>query len=212
VTQEDRAFGSGQVRLQGPALDQAGEGGTWSSGLSSDRSKLLSALMPVALVGARLLVGAIFLIAGLSKVGSPGAFADAVRAYHILPPELVLPFALVIPWLELLAALYLLAGFMARLAAAGTAIMLGGFVYGLTDALARGNTAHACGCFVGGVTANPVVAFLAGGNTITWWDVIRDLLLLGLSILVVVRGAGPVSVDALLARRRERASAGDAWD
>ena len=197
------------MRLRGPALDQAGEGGTWSSGLSADRTKLVRVLIPVTLVGARLLVGGIFLLAGLTKVSSPGAFADAVRAYHILPPELVLPFALVVPWLELLAALYLLAGFMARLAAAGTAIMLAGFVYGLTDALATGNTSHACGCFGPGATANPVIAFLAGGNTITWWDVIRDLLLLGLSILVMVQGAGAVSADALLARRRGRASAGD---
>jgi len=68
------------------------------------------------------------------------------------------------------------------------------------------------GCFGPGAAANPVVAFLAGGSTITWWDVMRDLLLLGLSVLVIVHGPGAVSADALLARRRERASAGDPWD
>ena len=84
--------------------------GTWA-----DREPFRSALQ----ITARVLVGGIFLLAGITKVGSPGAFADAVRAYHLLPGTLVLPFAYILPWLELLVAVYLLIGFMTRLAAAG---------------------------------------------------------------------------------------------
>src|SRR5579872_4973191 len=127
----------------------------------------------------RLILGGIFLIAGLDKVLAPGVFADAVRSYHLLPASLVLPFAYLLPWLELLAAVYLLLGFMTRLAAGATGLMLLTFIVALGRALATGDTNHACGCF--GTGTNPVLAFLSGGDTITWWDLIRDLLLLGMS-------------------------------
>jgi uncharacterized membrane protein YphA (DoxX/SURF4 family) len=151
---------------------------------------------------ARLLLGGIFLAAALPKLQDAGAFADAVRAYHLLPPEVVVPFALILPWLELLVALYLLTGFMARFAAGAAVLMLASFVVALVSALASGNTAHSCGCFGSGIGANPVVAFLAGGNTITWWDPIRDLILIALALLIVMAGAGRYSLDHLFGRTR----------
>ncbi|MBV9281191.1 MAG: DoxX family membrane protein [Chloroflexi bacterium] len=166
-----------------------------------NRRHLESAL----LLGARVLVGGIFLIAGVAKVGSPGAFAEAIRAFHILPGDLVMPFARIVPWLELLVAAYLLAGFLTRVGALGSCLLLGSFVYALADSLATGNTNHACGCFGSGAGATPILAFLAGGDTVTWWDVIRDLILIALSLLVLVRGAGALSLDGWLARRRDLA-------
>lgn len=164
------------------------------------RERVLSAGALVA----RLCVGGIFLIAAIDKVQSPGAFADAVRAFHLLPPGLVLPVAFILPWLELLVAGYLLAGFLTRLAALGSILLLFGFEIALGTSLLSGDTNHACGCFGSGAGANVILAFLSGGSTITWWDLIRDLILIGLSLLVLVRGAGPLSIDGLMARRRER--------
>lgn len=152
---------------------------------------------------ARLLVGGIFLIAGFDKVEAPGAFADAVRAFHLLPPNLVLPFALILPWIELLVALYLLVGFFSRVAAGGAILLLLSFVVAIGNSLLRGDTNHACGCFGSAAERNTVLAFLSGGATITWWDLIRDLLLIALAGGILILGAGPFSVDALLARRRE---------
>lgn len=140
-------------------------------------------------------------MAGLDKVQAPGAFADAIRAFHLLPPELVLPLAFILPWLELLVAAYLLLGFMTRPATIGAGLLLLGFVVALGSSLATGNTNHACGCFGSGGTVNPILAFLSGGSTITWWDLIRDLLLIGLVALVLVCGPGPLSVDGLIRRR-----------
>jgi len=158
-------------------------------------------VIAIAALPARLVVGGIFLIAGIDKVQAPGAFADAIRAFHLLPPELVLPLAFVLPWLELLVAAYLLLGFMTRPASIGAGVLLLGFVVALGSSLVTGNTDHACGCFGSGDSVNPVLAFLAGGSTITWWDLIRDLLLIGLATLVFVCGPGLLSLDGLIGRR-----------
>jgi len=73
---------------------------------------------------ARLVVGGIWLVAGFDKVQSPGAFADAIRAFHLLPPAMVLPVAYALPWLEILVAAYLVVGFLCRAAAAGSMVLL----------------------------------------------------------------------------------------
>jgi uncharacterized membrane protein YphA (DoxX/SURF4 family) len=164
------------------------------------RDRAVSIIVPIA----RVVVGGIFLIAALDKVQAPGAFADAVRAFHLLPPALVLPFALVVPWFEVLVAVYLLAGFLGRLAAGGAIALLLSFEFALGSALARGDTNHACGCFGSGSDANPLLVLLTGGHTITWWDPVRDLLLIALAGAILVWGAGPLSVDVLLGHRRER--------
>jgi uncharacterized membrane protein YphA (DoxX/SURF4 family) len=132
------------------------------------------------------------------------AFADAVRAFHLLPPSLVLPFAFLLPWLELLVAVYLILGFMSRLGALGAIVLLGMFLVGLLDSLLTGNTAHACGCFGSG-HENAVLSFLAGGNTVTLWDVIRDVILALLAAAVLWWGPGRFSLEGLVARRREEA-------
>ncbi|HEX8918125.1 MAG TPA: MauE/DoxX family redox-associated membrane protein [Chloroflexota bacterium] len=160
-----------------------------------------TAWAPGLLLAARLVVGAIFLLAGIDKVLSPGGFADSVRAFHLLPPALVLPFAFVIPWIELLVAVYLITGYLCRFAAAGTIALLAMFIFALGTALVSGDTNHACGCFGTSGDANRVLALLEGGSTIGWWDVIRDLIMIGMTIPLVLYGAGSVSVDALLARR-----------
>ena len=157
----------------------------------------------LVLLAARLLVGGIFLIASVPKIQSPGAFADAIRAFHLLPAGLVLPLANVMPWLELMVAVYLISGFMSRLGALGSIVLLGTFVVALLDSLATGNTAHACGCFGSATNGNAIVAFLAGGNTVAWWDVVRDLILALVAALVAWYGPGAVSIEEVLARRRE---------
>src|SRR5579859_6020613 len=153
---------------------------------------------------ARLVVGGIFLLAGIDKVIAPGAFADAVRAFHLLPPALVLPFAFVVPWIELLVGAYLVVGYLCRIAAAGSIALLGMFVFALITSLVSGDTNHACGCFGSGGGVNGVLSLLEGGQTIGWWDPIRDLILIGMSILLFRSGAGTMSVDGLLTRRAVR--------
>jgi uncharacterized membrane protein YphA (DoxX/SURF4 family) len=161
---------------------------------------------PVLLVLTRVMVGGIFLLAGIDKVQAVGAFADAVRSFHMLPPSLVLPFAHIVPWLEILVGVYLVAGFQTRIGAAGAALLLLAFTGAIANALITGNTNHPCGCFGPNEQGNQIIALLAGGKTVTPWDVIRDLIMIGLAASIAVFGPGLLAMDSWL-RARTRVSA-----
>jgi uncharacterized membrane protein YphA (DoxX/SURF4 family) len=160
-----------------------------------------ASLLPPALLLARIVVGGIFLAAALPKIGDPGGFADTIRGYGLLPAGLVVPIALMLPWLELVVSLYLLAGYMTRWAGIGGALLLAMFTVALIDALVTGSTAHSCGCFGSSSATNPVLRFLAGGDTITPWDSIRDAILTALCLLIAWRGPGTWAIDSVIERR-----------
>jgi putative oxidoreductase len=124
----------------------------------------------------RIGLGAVFLYAGALKAGDPRAFAEAVAAYRLLPPQGNLIAASVLPWIEILAGLLLIIGIRARGAAAVTIILNVVFVAALASAAFRGLDID-CGCFRKGTGSSPGVAIL------------RDLLLLAAAV-AVVRGAG----------------------
>ncbi|MBQ7525684.1 MAG: hypothetical protein IJT09_04550, partial [Abditibacteriota bacterium] len=48
------------------------------------------------------IVAAVFVLAGLAKLGDISAFSDAVAAFGILPLFAVNIFAMVLPWVEIL--------------------------------------------------------------------------------------------------------------
>ncbi len=58
----------------------------------------------------RLILGAIFIYASLDKILHPGAFAQAIYNYQILPGELINLTAIVLPWLELILGLFMIVG------------------------------------------------------------------------------------------------------
>ncbi len=62
----------------------------------------------------RLIIGGLFLYAGVAKIRHPYEFAAAIQAYQLLPQFLVGLAAVVIPWLETVCALALLIGYKSR--------------------------------------------------------------------------------------------------
>jgi uncharacterized membrane protein YphA (DoxX/SURF4 family) len=133
-----------------------------------------------AATAARLLLAAVWAWAAVAKISGPDAAVRAVRAYQLLPEALVRPVAWGLPFAELVLALLLAVGLATRLAAAGSAVLLGLFMVAIASAWARGLQIH-CGCFGGGGPATGVQA--------------RDYL------LELVRDAGLLAVAALLAWR-----------
>ena len=118
----------------------------------------------------RIALAGVFLAASLPKIAHPHDFALAVYRYQLLPYSLVNILAVWMPWIELIAAVALLAPRMKD----GAALVLGGLLAVFTVAIAvnliRGID-MACGCFTVSETA----------ERIGWWNVVRNLALLALT-------------------------------
>jgi protein-disulfide isomerase len=142
----------------------------------------------VSLAG-RLILAGVLGYAALSKITDPAATVRAVRAYQILPDGVAVPFGHALPWVELVVAVLLLAGFAVRAAGVAATILMAMFVIGIASASARGLRID-CGCFGGGgVTAHPHYM----------GELIRDGLLLALSVAVAVIPHSRLAVDPQLA-------------
>lgn len=128
---------------------------------------------------ARLVLGAVLLVAGVLKVADPQASVAAVRAYELLPAGMVTVVGWGLPFAEVLLGMVLLVGIAVRPAAIAAAGLLAVFVAAVASAAARGLSID-CGCFGSG---GPVPA----GQTAYGTEIARDLGLLALAAWLVAR-------------------------
>lgn len=94
---------------------------------------------------ARLIVGALFVYTGWTKIIDPPTFLKEVRAYELLPVALTNSLALALPWLEVLAGLALISGLWRREGRWLLAGMLVVFVVAKAIVMAQGRRID-CGC------------------------------------------------------------------
>ena len=94
----------------------------------------------------RLVLGTLFLIAGIIKLANPFLFEMAVDSYQLLPPTGVIVVARSLPWLEVVLGMLLLKGWKLQYMATFTALLLGAFLAAMSITYARGIEAN-CGCF-----------------------------------------------------------------
>ena len=137
---------------------------------------------------ARMLVGGVWVVAGLLKLPDPNDNVRAVRAYDLLPESVVPVVGHALPVLEILVGLCLLLGLLTRVAAVVSALLLVAFVAGIASAWGRGLSIE-CGCFGGG--AGPTVGAAAKYP----WEIARDVGLLALSAWLVRRPRTPWATD-----------------
>ena len=83
----------------------------------------------------RLVLGIIFLAAGISKLFHPGEFVSLAVSYHILPVFLAQVYGYTLPFIELVAGLLLVLGLFTRWAAAIGLAMTGSFIIATVAAL-----------------------------------------------------------------------------
>ena len=95
----------------------------------------------------RIILGALFLWTGLSKMPQIEDFARTIDTFNLLPQILILPAAIIIPWVEFLTGLSLLLGFKTRLSACVCSGLLCLFVIALGINIVRGVNDISCGCF-----------------------------------------------------------------
>jgi uncharacterized membrane protein YphA (DoxX/SURF4 family) len=154
-------------------------------------------------LAARLAIGLIFLLAGVSKLAAPGTFSATLLAYNLLPVDLLHPVSLILPWIEVVVGLYLLAGMFTRATAWTAIVMLVVFMLAIGQAVLRGLSLEDCGCFGSITSAVPALQYVLGGSSLGPADIVRDAVFAALALLVALGPATPYSVDALLARRRQ---------
>lgn len=140
---------------------------------------------------ARLVLGAVWVWASVSKLRSPLTFVQAVRAYDATPEWLSKGIGYGLPVLELAVGVLLIVGVTVRLSAAVSAALLLVFLVGLIQAAARGLQLE-CGCFGAGGTTQ--------GSTSYSLDILRDVGLLVLAVFLVVWPFTRLSIEEFLAR------------
>jgi uncharacterized membrane protein YphA (DoxX/SURF4 family) len=141
---------------------------------------------------ARLVVGGVWLAAGLLKIGDGAGSVRAVRAYDLLPESVVPTVGHALPAVEIVVGLALVAGALTRGVAVLSALLQLAFIIGISSAWARGLQID-CGCFGGG-------GFDADATSKYPWEIARDSGLLLLSLWLVWRPRTRFALDSLIFR------------
>mgnify|MGYP003591057869 CR=1 FL=1 len=145
---------------------------------------------PAALL--RVVLGAVFIASGASKIAEPSSFADTIALYGLVPADIIPYIAIILPWIEFFCGILLAAGFRIRAASLLSAGMLCLFTALIGFNVALGKS-FACGC-IAGLDAGPF-------SRIGWPLLARNTVLLILTAFVLFAKRHPLSADHLLEKR-----------
>lgn len=124
----------------------------------------------------RIGAGLFLIYAAQSKIFNMAQFAQAIRAYEIIPDSLSTIPAIIIPWIELYCGLLLIAGFYTRSSAAISASLMLIFTINVLIALLRGLDID-CGCG----------ASLSGVERVSWTKIIENIAVIAILIFINTR-------------------------
>lgn len=123
----------------------------------------------------RLILGALFVWAGVTKIANPHEFAIAISNYQILPDYMVNLVAVWLPWAEVLCGTLLICGFWVDGSLIVINTLLIAFMAALVSNWVRGIDVD-CGCF----------STAAGGGSSNYFlDIARDGALLGMGLRIL---------------------------
>ncbi len=145
---------------------------------------------------ARVVVGAVWVVAGALKIPDPAESVRAVRAYQLLPESIVPTVGHALPLVEIAVGSLLLAGVLTRGAAILSALLFAAFIFGISWAWAKGLQID-CGCFGGG-------GFDEDAAEEYPWEIARDAGLFLLSAFLVWRPRTALSLDSVLFEEGDR--------
>ena len=143
--------------------------------------------MSLLLLSLRLALGSIFLMSAIPKMAAPRQFANDVHQYRLLPRPLGSAFGYVLPYVELAAALMLMAGVYASWAALLVVVMLASFMVAVGTAMVRKLNLN-CSCFG-----------LLYRERVGWPTQIRDGILLVVALFIVFGESGDLALTNMLA-------------
>jgi len=117
--------------------------------------------MALLLLIMRLILGAVFVYSGFSKLIAPlENFTAVIEGYRFLNPQFIWPIAFFLPWLELILGTFLFTGFLTRLSAALLGLFSAVFVTLLARSIVLKLSITECGCFGAGISLAPKQALL----------------------------------------------------
>lgn len=138
---------------------------------------------------ARLILGGLFIFAGVIKVTDVQGFAFSVKAFEIVPAQaehLIKMLAFVLPWTELVIGVCLVLGLWTRAAALLLSAILLAFVGGIISVVVR-DLNVTCGCF--GKYEIPCQ------GPIGVCHIARNAVLMLIALFVVWKGPGSLALD-----------------
>jgi len=124
----------------------------------------------------RLAAGFFFIYAAETKLFNTAGFAQAIRAYEIIPDSLSTLPAIILPWIELYCGVFLVAGFYTRSSASVAAVLMILFTLNVLIALLRGLDID-CGCGVS----------ISGIDRVSWSKVIENSFIILILLLISSR-------------------------
>jgi len=127
---------------------------------------------------ARLVLGGVWIAAGVAKITDLEGSVRAVRAYALLPEAIVQILGPGLPPAEILLGALLVLGIGVRVSAVISTVLMAAFVAGIASAWARGLRID-CGCFGSGGQLSP------GADPTYDWELARDGGLLVLALFLV---------------------------
>ncbi len=140
---------------------------------------------------ARIALGALFIFSGIVKLNDPQAFAFAIKGFKLVESHnLIVQATFSIPWTEVLVGALLVVGLFTRAAAGALLAMLAIFTGAIISVIARGIDTT-CGCFGN---------FL--GAEIDWNTVLRNSVLIAMTVIVLVKDGGYLTLDRFRQRSR----------
>lgn len=160
--------------------------------MSEERAKVVEKAHMVLSVGARILLGLVFIWAAWHKILVPSEFALNVATYQMLPLSLINLQAIGLPWVEMIVGVTLLIGLWTRESALITVGMNLMFIVAIGVTLYRGEEIM-CGCFASGDVGHQIDANL----------LIRDVGLLLVGLYLAWIGPRFAALDRVIGRSHE---------
>ncbi|MGI8699604.1 MAG: MauE/DoxX family redox-associated membrane protein [Nocardioidaceae bacterium] len=155
------------------------------------RATFVRSFWPWLSIGARLVVGVVWIVAGYLKLQDIEDSVRSVRNFQILPEVLVRPVGTGLPIFEVVLGALLVVGLGLRVTGTLSALLQLAFIIGIASAWARGLQID-CGCFGGSGS-------LAEDATSKYpWELARDVGLLMLSVLIAMWPRSKMALDAVL--------------
>ena len=134
----------------------------------------------------RLVLGGVFLWAGIVKIPDLELFSYTVRAYNLLPEFLILPVTILVPYLECVIGLCLVVGFWTHASTLIASGLLIAFAGALGTKIYQGVN-MSCGCFGFGTERGSLE-----------WVLWQDVLLLLFALVLFWKQKIPFSLDGYL--------------